>query len=130
MKDSCDATWPVCNRIAGCILGSESWAEGRFPGHGQFIVQVPEASTVKVSFFLDEVTAAGEETVVLFHEDGCRARTRKATAGRSVLDQMEKFGVFSLEADVIGVGDHLIEFDSDLQGRYAVKVDVEPLRAR
>jgi hypothetical protein len=130
VKDTCDAAWPVCSRVAGCILGTESYAEGRFPGRGQFIVQVPEAATVTVRFYLEDVTSAGEETVVLFHEEGCRARTREAADGRAVLESMEKFGEFSREADLTGVGDHLIEFESDMQARYIVKVDVAPLRNR
>ena len=130
VKDTCDAAWPVCSQVAGCILGTESYAEGRFPGRGRFIVQVPEASTIKVSFYLEEVSAAGEETVVLFHEDGCRSRIRQAADGRAVLDSMEKFSEFTREADLTGVGDHLIEFESDMQARYVVKVDVVPLRNR
>src|SRR5689334_207108 len=63
-KDVCDAEWPVCSKVAGCILGEESYTEGRLPGKGQFIVQLPEASTVRVRFFLEDVVAAGEETVV------------------------------------------------------------------
>jgi hypothetical protein len=128
VRDECDAAWPVCNRVAGCILGTESYAEGRFPGRGQFIVQVKEASTLKVSFYLEEVASAGDELVVLFHEEGCRARTREAATGRAALDSMDKFGVFTREANVTGVGDHLIEFEADMQARYLVKVDVSPLR--
>ncbi len=130
VRDTCDASWPVCSQVAGCILGTESYAEGRFPGRGRFIVQLPEASTVRVSFYLEEVAAAGEETVVLFHEEGCRTRTREAVDGRSVLDAMEKNGEFIREADLTGVGDHLIEFESDMQARYVVKVEVTPLRNR
>ncbi|RYZ35873.1 MAG: hypothetical protein EOO72_11740, partial [Myxococcaceae bacterium] len=33
--DVCKASWPVCNQFAGCILGPESYSEGRFPGRGQ-----------------------------------------------------------------------------------------------
>ncbi|WP_338869920.1 hypothetical protein [Myxococcus stipitatus] len=130
VKDACDEAWPVCGRVAGCILGAEGYSEGRFPGRSQFIVQVPEASHIKLSFYVDEVTAAGEETVVIFHEEGCRARTRQAVDGRAVLDAMEKFSIFTREAELTGVGDHLIEFESDMQGRYAVKVDITPLRNR
>jgi len=130
VKDTCDAAWPVCNRVAGCILGTESFSEGRFPGRGQFIVQVPEAATVKVRFYLEDVASAGEEMVVLFHEEGCRSRAREAVNGRAVLDTVEKFGEFSREANLTGVGDHLIEFESDMQARYLVKVDVLPLRNR
>lgn len=129
-KDVCDAEWPVCSKVAGCILGAESYTEGRLPGKGQFIVQLQEASTVRVRFFLEDVVAAGEETVVTFHEEGCRARTREAVNGRTALDSAEKFGEFSREADLTGVGDHLIEFTSDMQARYVLKVEVLPLRNR
>jgi len=129
-NDVCDAEWPVCSKVAGCILGMESYTEGRLPGKGQFIVQLKEASTVRVRFFLEDVVAAGEETVVTFHEEGCRARTREAVNGRTALDSAEKFGEFSREADLTGVGDHLVEFDSDMQARYVLKVEVLPLRNR
>ncbi|QQR45735.1 hypothetical protein JKA73_06275 [Myxococcus xanthus] len=130
VKDTCGAAWPVCDRVAGCILGSESYSEGRFPGRQQLIVQLKEASTVKVSLFLEDVAAAGSETVVQFHEEGCRARIRRATEGRAVLDVMERQGAFTEEAELTGVGDHLIEFESDMQARYIIKVDVTPLRNR
>ncbi|HLM42365.1 MAG TPA: hypothetical protein VK458_00800 [Myxococcaceae bacterium] len=130
VMDTCDAAWPVCGTMAGCILGPESYTEGRFPGRGRFIVQVPEASTVRVRFFLEDVVAAGEETVVTFHEEGCRARTRQAITGRAALELVEKQGELSREADLTGVGDHLIELSSDMQARYVMKVEVVPLRNR
>lgn len=130
VKDACDAAWPVCSEVAGCILGDESYSEGRFPGRGRFIVQVPEAATVRVSFYLEEVLASGEETIITVHEEGCRARTRQAVAGRTVADSMEKFGAFVQEVDVTGVGDHLVEFESDMQARFVMKVDVIPQRNR
>lgn len=129
-KDVCDAEWPVCSKVAGCILGEESYTEGRLPGKGQFIVQLPEASTVRVRFFLEDVVAAGEETVVTFQEEGCRARIRESVSGRTALDSAEKLGEFSREADLTGVGDHLVEFESDMQARYVLKVEVLPLRNR
>jgi hypothetical protein len=129
-KDVCDAEWPVCSQVAGCILGMESYTEGRLPGKGQFIVQLPEASTVRVHFFLEDVVAAGEETVVTFYEEGCRERIRQSVNGRTALDSAEKLGEFTREADLTGVGDHLVEFESDLQARYVLKVEVVPLRNR
>ena len=93
-------------------------------------MQVPEAAIVRVSFYLEEVLASGEESIVTVHEEGCRARTRRAVAGRTVADAMEKFGAFVQEVDVTGVGDHLVEFESDMQARYVMKVDVIPQRNR
>lgn len=130
VQDTCDAAWPVCGTMAGCILGPESYAEGRFPGQGRFIVQVPEASTVRVHFFLEDAVAAGEETAVTFHEEGCRSRIRQSLSGRTALELMEKQGELTREADLTGVGDHLIEFSSDMQARYVLKVEVVPQRNR
>jgi hypothetical protein len=130
VKDACDAEWPVCSQVAGCILGAESYIEGRLPGEAQFIVQLKEASMVRVRMFLEDVVAAGEETVMTFHEEGCRARIREPATGRTVLDFAEKVGEFSREAELTGVGDHLVEVESDLQARYVLKVEVEPLRNR
>ena len=129
-KDTCDAQWPVCSEVAGCILGQESYAEGRLPGKGLFIVQLPEASTVRVHFFLEDVVAAGKETVVTFYEEGCRERIRLSVNGKTALDSAEKLGEFTREADLTGVGDHLVEFESDLQAHYVLKVEVQPLRNR
>ena len=57
----------------------EPYTEGGCPGRGQFIVQLQEASHAgRVRFFLQDVVAAGEETVVTFNEEGCRARTRES----------------------------------------------------
>jgi hypothetical protein len=130
VRDACDQVWPVCATTAGCILGQESYTEGRFPGQARVIVQLREASTVRLRFYLDEVTAAGEETAVVFHEEGCRARVRKSASGRVVQDSVEKTGEYAEEAELTGVGDHLVEFSSDMRARYAVKVEVEPLRGQ
>jgi hypothetical protein len=130
VKDACDASWPVCSTLAGCILGPESYAEGRFPGQHRFIVQLAEPSRVRVRFYLEEAVAAGEETAVTFHEEGCRGRIRQAVSGRTALDSAEKFGEFSREAELTGVGDHLIEVTSDMQARYVLKVEVDSLRGQ
>jgi hypothetical protein len=126
--DECSASWPACDRITGCILGTQSYSEGRFPGDGKFIVQLAEPSTVTLSFLLEDVHGAGEETVMLFHEERCRSRVRVAVGGKAFITEAENVGWFSRSADLTGEGDHLIEFNSDASTTYLVKVDVKPLR--
>ncbi len=128
--DRCDETWPVCNQIAGCLIGSESYLEGRLPGEVRFIVQVPEPSKVNVSFFVESASAAGDETAINFYEDRCRSRVRESVTGKKFLGEAEQFGVFSREALLTGLGDHLIEIISDAQVRYSLKVDVTPTRGQ
>src|SRR4051812_29018199 len=76
VQDTCNGAWPICAKIAGCLLGAQSYATGRLPGAGQFVVQLAEPSTVQVHFFLEQVGASGDETVVTFHESGCSSRSR------------------------------------------------------
>lgn len=128
VEDACNEAWPVCDTVAGCILGPESYREGRFPGDARFIVRLAEPSIVRVSFFLEEVGAAGALTVITFHEDGCRARIREELGGRTFVGEAERFGFVGREAQLNGVGDHLISLESDAQARYLVKVDVTPVR--
>lgn len=126
--DRCESAWPVCSKLAPCLLGPETYAEGRFPGSGSFLFQLPEASTVKVSFLFENVTAAGESTVLTFFEEGCRTRVRTEVTGKTAMSQMESEGAFTQSADLTGVGDHLVEFQSDLQGRYTLKLQISPGR--
>jgi hypothetical protein len=126
--DRCGETWPVCSQIAGCLLGGESYLEGRLPGEVRFIVQVPEPSKVRVSLYIEDASAAGEETALHFYEDRCRSRVREAVSGRAFLGEAEQFGEFTREALLTGLGDHLVELISDAQVRYALKVEVNPTR--
>ena len=127
VRDACDEGWPVCGELVGCLLGPESYAEGRFPGRASTLVQTVEPSIVTVSLHLWDLGAAGEETAILFHETECRGRTRVAIPGLTLVDEAERHGVVTREAELVTVGDHLIEFESDGQARYLVKVDVRPL---
>lgn len=128
VKDTCDATWPVCDTFAGCMIGGQSYVEGRFPNDGRFIVRVAEASTVKLHVFLEEPGAAGEQTSFTFYEDRCRSRTRLEVNGRAFVAEAEQRAAFTREVVLEGTGDHLVEFSSDAQARYLIKVDVTPTR--
>lgn len=126
--DRCDSGWPVCDRLAGCLLGDSSYLEGKFPGRATLAVQLFEPSTVRLSFYLEEVSSAGEETALNFFEDRCRSRTRVTISGRTFLGEAAQQGVVFREADLSGVGDHLIELQSDARVSYLAKLEVLPKR--
>jgi len=128
VKDPCDRNWPICSRIAGCLLGTQSYIEGRFPGAGQFIVQLAEPSTVRVHFLLDNVRASGQETAINFYENGCANRVRLTATGQAFVGESDQFGEFVREADLYGIGDHLVSFESDTECIYALKVEINPKR--
>jgi hypothetical protein len=128
VADRCDGEWPVCDQIAGCLIGNQSYVEGRFPGQNRVAVQLFEPSTVKAWFFLQETSAAGTETVVSFFEDRCRARIRETLSGRAFVGEAEQLGYVLREAELSGIGDHLLTFQSDSKTSYLFKVEVIPTR--
>ncbi len=69
VADQCDTPWPICDTIAGCILGDSSYISGQFPTTGQVIVSLQEPSTVTVSFFVEDVAGAGTQTNLYFFEE-------------------------------------------------------------
>ena len=130
IEDACNGEWPICATTVGCFIGDRSYVTGRFPGKNKIALQIFEPSTVTASFFVSEVSGAGDLTVVTFYEDKCRARIRTEITGRTFLGEAEKRGFVSRDADLTGVGDHLIEFESDARARYLMKIDVMPLRLK
>ncbi|MBL9037515.1 MAG: hypothetical protein JNG84_03265 [Archangium sp.] len=130
VQDECDGTWPICNTQVGCVIGDRSYVDGRFPGKNRVIIQLFEPSSVTVSFYLEQVSGAGEETAINFNEDGCRARVRTTVSGRTFVGESQQKGFVSRSADLSGVGDHLIEWESDARANYLAKVDVLPLRLK
>ncbi len=130
VADSCSQQWPICDRIAGCLLGDQSYIEGRFPGERLIGVQVFEPSTVTVGLRLEEVGSAGVETAINFFEDRCRTRTRITISGRTLLGEQDAVGHVERSADMSGIGDHLIDFSSDVHARYLLTITVLPIRLK
>jgi hypothetical protein len=128
VSDRCDESWPVCDRVASCILGNRSYTEGRVPSSSRILVQLAQPSRVRLSFFVESITAQGETTAISFFEDGCRERLREEVTGQSFSTEATETGVFSREVLLTGIGDHLIEFSSDSKALYAAKIDVTPQR--
>lgn len=126
--DTCSEAWPICSSVAGCVIGAQSYLEGRFPGKARFVINVPEPAVVWVSVYLEGVSAAGEETTIDWYEDRCRAFIRESVDGETFVGETQRIGFFQRRAELIGVGDHLIEVKSDSEADYLVKVDVLPTR--
>ncbi len=55
---------------------------------------------------------------------------RVELTGRALTAENEQSGFVFRTAELSGVGDHLIEVESDSRTRYLMKVDVLPLRLR
>src|SRR5262249_15756807 len=124
--DTCNESYSVCNQIASCFIGDDSYIEGRFPGEGRIIVRLEQPSTVTVSFFFDNITAVGTLTSIVWNETGCTANTRVDVPGQTVAAEANQTGVFERSENLLENDEHLIFFKSDLEATYLMKVDVIP----
>jgi hypothetical protein len=130
IQDRCDGVWNVCATTVGCMLGDTSYVSGRFPGSNSVGFRLFEPSTVTVSFLLSETSGSGTQTVINFYEESCSSRIRTEVPGKTFLNESDQVGYVARSADLSGVGDHLIEVDSDARSKYLLKLDILPLRLK
>lgn len=126
--EPCDGTWNVCATRVGCYLGDRSYVGGRFPGTEHVGIELFEPSTVTVSFYLSEVAGAGETTAITLFEGSCTTPQRVEVTGKTFVGEAEKVGFVKRSANLMGVGDHLIQVESDARTKYLMKIDVLALR--
>jgi hypothetical protein len=125
--DLCNSSWPVCDGYASCLMGSESYTEGNFPGSNQIIVQTLAASNIELSFLLSDLTAAGGTFSIVWWEPGCTAAVRTNVDGQVVAAESQSVGVFARSAQLNVAGYHLVTYQATTQASYLLKVDVTPI---
>lgn len=130
IADDCNGTWNVCDTTVGCFLGDQSYVEGRFPGANKVGIQLFEPSEVTVTMMLFDTGGQGETTTFNFFEDSCGSRTRVELTGKAFVNENQQNGWVARSAELSGVGDHLIDVESDARASYLMKIDVLPLRLK
>lgn len=122
--DPCGETWPVCNTVAGCILGGGNYVQGTFPGTFQYVVQTPGPATVAVNVFLQNVTGAGTNTTIDWWETGCGSSFPQTVAGSVFVGETQQAGMFTRSQALTGTGDHLVTIQSDATASFLLDVTV------
>lgn len=125
--DLCNASWPVCDGYASCLLGSASYTQGNFPGDGRIIVQTLDTSDIQLSFLFSNLTAAGDTFSIVWYEPGCTASVRSDVDGQVVAAESQAIGVFARSAQLNVAGYHLVTYQATTQASYLLKVDVTSL---
>ncbi|MEZ4473546.1 MAG: hypothetical protein R3F60_22705 [bacterium] len=81
----CDGAIPICRLRAGCVLGDDTFARGRFPGAQQVIVRSPvDAAELQVRLLLTDLVHPGTELLVQVHGLGLRHPGAGPAGGRRI----------------------------------------------
>ena len=126
------AKFPVCRqRFASCKLEPDQYLEGRFPGSIRFLVETPAGDwRIRVSLFLADQRAPGEQTEITWYEPGCSEPKRFVFEDEhpngNLFSVAGRDQVFDVAQSVAESGDHLIELFSDATVDYTLRADVEP----
>lgn len=123
--DRCDQSFPVCQTTAGCVLTTDRYLEGAFPGTRQFIVPAAEEQVITVDIFFRTQEAIGVDTEILWSEPGCFDTYQYRSNGRDIFREAGNDRVLSVGQQVFLGGDHLVEVFSDAVAEYLLRVRVD-----
>jgi hypothetical protein len=125
--DPCSGSnYGLCNTVAGCILDNTNYIRGHFPGQERVLVRTTGPAAVEVHFLLENVTAAGMQTLITWYEPGCSSPFQQSITGDVFVGEAEKTGEFTRSQDLLAAGDHEVSYQSDSNCDYYFKVVVVP----
>jgi hypothetical protein len=110
----------ACGDIGHCVLDTDQYLQGQFPGSQSFVVRTDNPKTVTFSFTFDNRIAAGTHLTLTSTEPDCSA-TATYTSQGDLFELAGPSGVVSFPIQMIEAGDHLIQFSSDSYCSYELR---------
>lgn len=128
IENLCNDALPVCGQRAGCVLTSEEYLRGRFPGGQQIIVRTPTAaSRLTVRIYLEQQVFPGTELQIRAGNTGCDGFDEVLQQDVDFFELAGDSQTIEKELEVEGRGDHLVEFFSDMASSFFLTIDVEEI---
>jgi hypothetical protein len=125
LEDLCAGAIPICALKAACVLDTDEFVRGTFPGAQRLIaVSDLDRQSLRVRLLLTEMVFPGTELEISVFSLGCG---RAETEQRVDVDLFELAGddrtlEFSFPLDE--KGDHLVEVFSDMSAEYVLTFDL------
>jgi hypothetical protein len=123
--DVCDGAFPSCLGSAHCVLDTDHYIAGNFPGGQRFIVRSEGGVTLLFQLLITNQQAPGTELRLTVYEPGCGDNRLYDTAGRDLFRVIGSDGVLQIPIQVAQPGDHLVELTSDAFCSWALIWDEE-----
>lgn len=126
LEDPCNGSIPVCRTQAGCVLETDEYFRGVFPGGVRKIVRSDtDKSKLVVRLLLTEPLFPGTELLVQAYASGCGTFKEEHVQNVDLFDFAGDDRLIEFELELEGRGDHLLEIFSDMSSDYILAVIIE-----
>jgi hypothetical protein len=121
--DPCNETIPApCGNIGHCVLDSDDYLQGTFPGMQTFVIRIAAPAMVTFSFQFTNRISAGTTLALTSTEPDCSQTSTYMNPG-DIFKLAGAAGILSFPITMTEVGDHLIQFNSDAYCSYQLSYD-------
>jgi hypothetical protein len=126
IENICSNAIPSCGEMAGCVLNSDQYLSGEFPG-GQVVIVRSEStpSRIVARFLLSKQMFPGTVMSVNGCSTGCGDCHEEISKDQNLFELAGNDAILEYHLDVKGRGDHKVEFFSDMAAKYLFTVDLE-----
>jgi hypothetical protein len=126
LQNPCSSAIPICRARAQCVLRTDEYVSGRFPGgfrtvfHSEF-----DEGTLAIRLLLTEMLAPGSELHVQVHGSDCGSIEQAHLRDVDLFEYAGKDRTIELQFPIKGRGDHLIEIFSDMSADYLLALTLD-----
>ncbi len=107
----------ACGNIAHCVLGSDQYLQGEFPGSQMLVIRTQAPQQVTFSFAFTDRISAGTSLTLSSTEPDCSEKATYTSHG-DLFKLAGASGILSFSLTLTEAGDHLIQFSSDAYCSY------------
>jgi len=118
--NACTSNIPAaCGGMGHCVLGSDQYLSGSFPGAQTFIVRADHPQTFTFQFTFTNRLTPGTGLSLTSTEPDCSQQSSYQSRG-DLFELAGDTGVISFPIQMVEAGDHLVSFQSDAYCSYEV----------
>ena len=126
IEDLCTGAVPQCQTQAGCVLDSQHFVRGTFPGDQKVVVHSDaKDATLVVRLLLTTEVYPGTELLEQAFDPDCGDATVKDVTNTDFFALAGDQRVIEYHLALPVAGDHLLEVYSDMSADYLLTADVE-----
>lgn len=120
----CEDSIPsACGAMARCVLDTEHYLEGRFPGSQRFAIHTAGEADLRFDILLGDRRSPGTSLRLQVSEPTCVEKSLYDSAGKDIFQDTGPDGILSIPVHVRDPGDHLVEINSDAYCSYQLRFE-------